>query len=276
MKIGTTCQFRLQVSTIPWRSGQPVSSAFKCQQFHEDRDNLSVPSSRVNKSKKIGTTCQFRLQGSTSPRRSGQPVSSVFNSQQVQKDRDNLSVPSSRANKSKKIGTTCQFRLQGSRSTRRMLGIVMCVVLNTLYNYAPNSSRNSFWTSSPLKMGPKRWPETSVTINQRWIPPCRKPEIMRSRIHFLLPEVTLHEASRICVTNQQNTFMQNSRKYGSLFAVLKGLSETKWSLTYTGPCIVIYSYNNSRQDALFLNFILVKNSTWFWTDLLSIIRSLNP
>ena len=38
---------------------------------------------------------------------------------------------------------------------------------------------------------------------------------------------------------------------------------------------MIYSYNKSQQDALFLNFILVKNSTMFRADLLSIIRSLN-
>jgi len=34
-------------------------------------------------------------------------------------------------------------------------------------------------------------------------------------------------------------------------------------LTFRGPCIMIYSYNKSQQDALFLNFILVKNSTCF-------------
>jgi len=39
---------------------------------------------------------------------------------------------------------------------------------------------------------------------------------------------------------------------------------------------VIYSYNKNQQDALFLNFILVKNCTCFGqTYLLSIIRSLN-
>ena len=32
-------------------------------------------------------------------------------------------------------------------------------------------------------------------------------------------------------------------------------------LTFKGSCIVIYSYNKSQQDALFHNFILVKNST---------------
>jgi len=35
------------------------------------------------------------------------------------------------------------------------------------------------------------------------------------------------------------------------------------NLTFRGPCVVIYSYNKSQQDALVLNFILVKNSTCF-------------
>ena len=35
------------------------------------------------------------------------------------------------------------------------------------------------------------------------------------------------------------------------------------NLTFRGPCIVIYSYNESQQDALFLEFILVKYSTCF-------------
>jgi len=35
-------------------------------------------------------------------------------------------------------------------------------------------------------------------------------------------------------------------------------------LTFTGPCILIYSYNKNQQDALFLNFILVKN--WLRPD----------
>jgi hypothetical protein len=34
-------------------------------------------------------------------------------------------------------------------------------------------------------------------------------------------------------------------------------------LTFRGPCIVIYSYNKSQQYALFINYILVKNSTCF-------------
>ena len=38
---------------------------------------------------------------------------------------------------------------------------------------------------------------------------------------------------------------------------------TTCSLTFRGQCIVIYSYNKSQQDALFLKFILIKNSTYF-------------
>jgi hypothetical protein len=34
-------------------------------------------------------------------------------------------------------------------------------------------------------------------------------------------------------------------------------------LTFRAPRIVIYSYDKSQQDALFLNFILVKKSTCF-------------
>jgi hypothetical protein len=37
----------------------------------------------------------------------------------------------------------------------------------------------------------------------------------------------------------------------------------KLYFTLRVPCIVIYSYNKNQQDALFLNFILVKNSTGF-------------
>jgi hypothetical protein len=37
----------------------------------------------------------------------------------------------------------------------------------------------------------------------------------------------------------------------------------KLYLTFWGPCIVIYSYNRSQQDTLFLNFILIYNSTCF-------------
>jgi hypothetical protein len=44
--------------------------------------------------------------------------------------------------------------------------------------------------------------------------------------------------------------------------------------TCAGVLILYYSYNKSHQDALFLNFILVKNYTFFGHSLF-IIRSLN-
>jgi hypothetical protein len=39
------------------------------------------------------------------------------------------------------------------------------------------------------------------------------------------------------------------------------VDDTVIHLTFSGPCIVIYSYNRSQKDALFLNFILIYNST---------------
>jgi hypothetical protein len=38
---------------------------------------------------------------------------------------------------------------------------------------------------------------------------------------------------------------------------------------------VIYSHNENQRDALFLKFIFDEELYMFWTDLLSIIRSLN-
>jgi len=52
-------------------------------------------------------------------------------------------------------------------------------------------------------------------------------------------------------------------------------SEYAQHLTFRGPCIVIYSYNKSQQDALFLKFIFDKGLYMFQIDLLSIMRSLN-
>ena len=34
-------------------------------------------------------------------------------------------------------------------------------------------------------------------------------------------------------------------------------------LTFRGPCLMIYSYNKRQRDALFLKFILIRNSTCF-------------
>jgi hypothetical protein len=52
--------------------------------------------------------------------------------------------------------------------------------------------------------------------------------------------------------------------------------ENCMNLTFRGPCIVIYSYNKSQRDALFLKFILIKNFTCFGQLYCpSIIRSLD-
>jgi hypothetical protein len=46
-----------------------------------------------------------------------------------------------------------------------------------------------------------------------------------------------------------------NQKYLKTFALeIKGISK-QFSLTFRGPCVVIYSYNKSQQDALFLRFI---------------------
>jgi len=39
------------------------------------------------------------------------------------------------------------------------------------------------------------------------------------------------------------------------FSVQLPVCATYVALTFRGPCIVIYSYNESQQDALFLKFI---------------------
>ena len=44
---------------------------------------------------------------------------------------------------------------------------------------------------------------------------------------------------------------------------MKEKPEYEINLTFRGPCTVIYSYNKSQHEALFLNFILVMNSTCF-------------
>jgi hypothetical protein len=43
----------------------------------------------------------------------------------------------------------------------------------------------------------------------------------------------------------------------------KHCKEGTKNVTIRGPCIVIYFYNKSQRDAVFLNFILVNNSTCF-------------
>ena len=46
-------------------------------------------------------------------------------------------------------------------------------------------------------------------------------------------------------------------------------------LTFRVSFIVIYSYNKSQRDSLFLNLIFDKELYMFGTDLLSVVRRLN-
>jgi hypothetical protein len=54
-------------------------------------------------------------------------------------------------------------------------------------------------------------------------------------------------SSKISIATYKTTVSQHTRPY----------------FTFRGPCIVIYFYNKSQQDAPLLNFILVNNSTCF-------------
>jgi len=47
------------------------------------------------------------------------------------------------------------------------------------------------------------------------------------------------------------------------------------NLTFTGPCVVIYSYNKSQRDALISQIYVGNELYMLGTDLLSIIRGLN-
>jgi hypothetical protein len=79
--------------------------------------------------------------------------------------------------------------------------------------------------------------------------------------------VTGLQAGRLCIQFLARNFSSLSQK--SVFSLgptqpLSCLVSTRTSfLTFRGPCIMICSYNKSQQDALFLNFILVKDSTCF-------------
>jgi hypothetical protein len=85
------------------------------------------------------------------------------------------------------------------------------------------------------------------------------------------------EAWRRMVENILGTELRSARilNYGAAymfdhanFGAYSGLTERHITkkflfLTFRGPCIVIYSYNKSQRDALFLRFIFIKNSTYF-------------
>jgi hypothetical protein len=61
------------------------------------------------------------------------------------------------------------------------------------------------------------------------------------------------------------TYTQNQTSLCTYFrrGVASGIADTVIQAEFWGPCIVIYSYNRNQQDVLFLNIILINNSTCF-------------
>jgi hypothetical protein len=68
--------------------------------------------------------------------------------------------------------------------------------------------------------------------------------------------------------------MQNTLVIKENLNLMAGIGNTR-NLIFRGPCIMIYSYNKSQQDALFIKFIFGKELYMFQIDLPSIIRSFN-
>jgi len=77
--------------------------------------------------------------------------------------------------------------------------------------------------------------------------------------HHWQVTVVLNPASKVEFA-ERNSLLMYRVTFMYFFAIYVCSSHY---LTFRGPCIVIYSYNKSQRDALFLSFILVKNSTCF-------------
>ena len=60
------------------------------------------------------------------------------------------------------------------------------------------------------------------------------------------------------VNNPGSTQMYSCIAFEILF-----FYNNRFVLTFRRPCFVIYSYNKSQRDALFLKFILIKYCTYF-------------
>jgi hypothetical protein len=89
---------------------------------------------------------------------------------------------------------------------------------------------------------------------------------------FLIPWGPVWKA--IFIVSESHKNMNNNQTY-SVSALGQRVKEpdelwmydtndkSKFSLTFCWPCIMIYLYNRSQQDALFLNYILIYNCTCF-------------
>jgi hypothetical protein len=87
----------------------------------------------------------------------------------------------------------------------------------------------------------------------------------------------IHRLDQMSLYSQDVTWFHSAPKRNSVdsnknrtafstptFTTHKYSTQLHSNLTFRGPCIVIYAYNKSQQGALFLKFILVKNSTYLY------------
>ena len=89
-------------------------------------------------------------------------------------------------------------------------------------------------------------------------------------------KVTLWDfIQEVLISNLHQFTLYSDQVFSSVLGVHSRFQTHTHNWTVRGPCIMIHSYNKGQRDALFLKFILIENSTFFGTDLLSIIRSLN-
>jgi len=67
-------------------------------------------------------------------------------------------------------------------------------------------------------------------------------------------DICMDEGSSHCNYSYINIKHREDRKI-MMCCICTGDDNYSWNLTFRGPCIVIYSYNESQRDALFIKFI---------------------
>jgi len=100
-----------------------------------------------------------------------------------------------------------------------------------------------------------------ITIFTTWQQIISEPAASTTHPHFYVFNVHFDIMFYTYLFEVQRVVAPSSWESIALISVEKSV-ETYQYLTVIGPCIVIYSYSKSR-DALFLKFILVKNSACF-------------
>jgi hypothetical protein len=97
---------------------------------------------------------------------------------------------------------------------------------------------------------------------------CWKDNILSDNLYHFFAETVRHSVRKssdcTCINLLESKSTSPSSAYrGSHWGFIHRTSTSYWNLTFSGPRIVIYSYNKSQRYALFLKFILVKNPTCF-------------